>query len=88
MLFGLKAKLRRCHHINTNSPYEYVRKDATFHLMLAENDYQRRLDRRDELTGIHICLDCGATQRFLVGEPWVITEPWVLPHIWGGQGTA
>ncbi len=83
-MFGLKSKLKACRHANQLSPHFYVRKDGAFAMMVAADSHQRRLDYLDDLTGMRVCLDCGATQMFLLGAPWDLMEPWALPHIWGG----
>jgi hypothetical protein len=86
MFDSLLSKLRACQHKNTNA-YDYIRNDGMLDEMLIQDDYRRRQQIRDHMTGMRFCLDCGATQRYRLWDPLSITnpderEPWLAPWLW------
>lgn len=79
----LKSKLQSCKHLNTNA-FNYVRDDGLIDEIVNSDDYKRRQQLEDHLSGMRYCLDCGATQRFRRYDPLGIVEkcePWLQPWI-------
>lgn len=82
----LERKLKRRPHKNLNA-YDYVRNDGALDELVGSDNFKHRQKIKENMTGLRICLDCGATQRYKLLDPLCILstsekEPWCLPWMW------